>query len=899
MRILRSLFGPLVILTLLGLVAGCATQRAGSSGKDSSSMPVSQENPGGLVLSKLANGLTVAVQPDHRFPLVSLRLYVHAGSAYETPDQAGISHQLEHMVFKGTEKRPKGAVATDVERAGGYLNAATSFDYTVYLTDMPAAEWALGMDVLKDMAFHPSLDPEELESEKQVVLAEQKRGEDSPGNRLFKRLQAQALAGTPYERPIIGYPETILSYTVEGMREYIDRLYQPQSMLLVVVGDVGADDVLREAQRLFGDMQNTRSVAPPALIPQDTLPSGGPLVSVEKTPWNKVHLAVTFPAYDQNDARASSLEVLAQLLGGDETSTLYRRYKYEKQLVDSISASNYSFERLGIFTINVTLSPEKLVPFWEAFSKDLARLPETRFSKEELARARLNLEDSLYRQKETLAGNASKLGYFLFFFGGGGGGVDAEANYLRQVGMTDQAILTSLMRELITSDRATVTALLPESAPALPDAVWLENTLRAALPPVPAKSAEAAGSGASGEEVISLGDGRTLILLPDETLPYAAVDMVFTGGDTLNGPDKQGLATLTAQVLTKGTKTMNATAIEDFEADRASGISATAGRQSFTLSLRYPARFEKDLFGLLGDVVGGATLPEQEIARAKQSQDAAIVRRDDQPLSLAFSRIYPMLFGDHPYGYSTLGQRDGVAAFTRQEMTAFWKRQAAQPWVMAVCGTFDREAVIQAARALPAPASAAVIPPAPAWGAQKELNIDLPGREQAHLLLIFPGVPVSSPDVAGINLLQNILAGQSGLLFRDLRDEQGLGYTVTAFQWQAPLAGAIMFYIGTYPDKVEQAHEGFLKVIADLHADLLPDAELERGKNQLSGDYVRGRQRLGSRSSEAATMAITGRDIHAERELVEKAQALTPQDIRELARKYLVPDNAYVVKVLP
>ncbi|MDL2271763.1 insulinase family protein [Desulfovibrio sp. OttesenSCG-928-I05] len=850
------------------------------------------------MLTKLSNGLTVAVQPDHRFPLVSLRLYVHAGSAYETDDQAGISHQLEHMVFKGTEKRPKGAVASDVEKAGGYLNAATSFDYTVYLTDMPAAEWKLGMDVLKDMAFHPSLDPDELESEKKVVLAEQKRGEDSPGNRMFKRLQAQALKGTPYERPIIGYPETIMSYSVEGMREYIDRLYQPQSMLLVVVGDVNAAEALDEAQRLFGGMANTRPVAPPVLISRDALPHGGPFVSVETTPWNKVHLAITFPAYDQNDTRASSLEVLAQLLGGDETSTLYRRYKYDKLLVDSISASNYSFERLGIFTINATLSPENLAAFWELFCADMAKLPDHVFTARELERAKLNLEDSLYRQKETLAGHASKLGYFLFF----GGGPDAETNYLTQVRMTDQTVLTELMREMFTSDRATVTALLPEESAgtnALPDAAMLESVMRAAMPPVPFSPEDAAAQTAGSEEIIELGDGRTLILLPDATLPYAAVDMVFTGGDSLSTPDKQGLATLTASVLTKGTKGMNATAIEDFEADRASVISASAGRQSFTVSLRYPARFEADLFGLLGTVLTGATLPEQELLRAKKSQDAAIVRRDDQPLSLAFSRIYPLLFGDHPYGYSSLGQREQLAAYTRGDIAAFWKKQSAQPWVMAVCGSFDRDAVIAAAKKLPSPAASASVPPVPVWGDQKELTIPLPGREQAHLLLIFPGVDAASPDVAGMNLLQNILAGQSGLLFRDLRDEQGLGYTVTAFQWQAPLAGATMFYIGTYPDKVEQAHEGFRTVIADLHANPLPEAELERGKNQLQGDYVRGRQRLGSRSAEAATLAVTGRDIHAEKALVDKAMALTPADLQALARKYLVLEKAYVVKVLP
>ena len=140
-------------------------------------------------VTRLKNGLSVLILKDSRFPLVSTRLYVHAGSVYEKPEQAGISHVLEHMVFKGTEHRPKGEVSRQVEAAGGYLNAATSYDYTVYITDMPARHWKLGLDVARDMAFNAILDPAELESEKQVVLSElDMRMKDNPRGRLFERL---------------------------------------------------------------------------------------------------------------------------------------------------------------------------------------------------------------------------------------------------------------------------------------------------------------------------------------------------------------------------------------------------------------------------------------------------------------------------------------------------------------------------------------------------------------------------------------------------------------------------------------------------------------------------------------------------------------------------------------
>lgn len=890
----------LCLAGLFSAVTGCAPTQKQPDLKDAAMQQTDSPNPSGLSLTHLTNGLTVAVKKDSRFPLVSLRLYVHAGSAYETPDIAGISHQLEHMVFKGTESRPKGAIATDIEQAGGYLNAATSFDYTVFLTDMPSEQWKLGMDVLKDMAFHPTLEPEELESEKEVVLAELRRGEDSPSGRLFKRVQASVLKGTPYERPIIGFPETIRAYTVKNMRAYIDRLYQPQSMLLLAVGDVDPDDVLAEAQRLFGGLSNTAAVVPPRSMTPEDFPADGPTVTVETTPWNKAHLSVAFPGVAGHDARAAALDVFSHLLGGDTSAYLYKTYKYDKRLVDNISVSSHAFERTGLFTVNATLDAAKLPNFWKAFTKALRTLADRKFTAQELDRAKLAVTDSLYRQKETVAGTASALGYFLFF----DNGEDGEQTYLQQIDLVDHAAVAKAAASVLKPERLSATVLIPSETDG-GDAAdtrrkQLTDTLLAAWPV--SKNADSAQDSAGtgpAREVIDLGAGRALILQPDTSMPYAAVDLVFTGGDSLLPPDRQGLATLTAAVLTRGTGAMDAVALEAYKNDRASSLSASSGRETFRLSMDYPARFAPDMWKLLHETLTNATLPQAEVERSRENQIAAIVSREDQPLGLAFRRIFPFLFGTQLYGYQPQGSKESVAGFAQGDVAAFWQKQARQPWVLSVCGVFDRDAVIAAAKKLPAPRDASPRVASPSWTTQKELKVSLPGRSQAHLFLAFPSAPIGSEDEPGMALMQNILSGQSGLLFRDLRDKQGLGYTVTAIDWQAPLAGVLMFYIGTEPDKITVAGDGFAKVVKELHDNTLPGEELLRGKNQMRGDFLRARQRMSARSSEAANMAIMGRSLDAEQELIDAAFKLTPEDLRRLARKYLVMDKAYVVKVLP
>ena len=874
---------------------------------------------GRTVIRRLPNGLTVLVREDDRFPLVSLRLYVHAGSAYERPEQAGISHLLEHMVFKGTKKYPKGAVAAEVEKTGGYLNAATSFDYTVYLTDMTRDYWKTGLDVLKDMAFHPTLDPTELEAEKEVVISELKRGEDNPGQRLFRMAQQAALKNTPYVDPIIGYEKTVRSLSSQDIRDYIDRLYQPQSMLLLICGNVKPEEALAEAEARFEDLKNTRPVTPPENLEGALVPEGF-TATVETGPWKKVYLSLSLPAPGMSDVRSAQLDVLSQLLGGDATSRFYRAYKYEKRLVDSISVSNYSFERLGLIVIQATLDADKLPAFWEAFSKDLAGLSSVNFSQEELERAKLNIEDDLFRSKETLAGYASKLGTFAFF----GKGEQDESNYLSTVRDTDQRVLTDLIKAAFKPDALSLVALLPEgaqapqtgkapdkaaekasgaaaeTASATPWDAWFSTVLSARWKAPAADKEKTAQTGsAGGTEVIDLGQGRTLVLIPDTTLPYVAVNMLFTGGDSLLTEKDQGLAAFTASLLTKGTKKLSAPAMEDYLSDRAASFSATSGRQSFSVSMNAPSRFTADMFDLLQASLVTPAMKDEEASRVSENQIAAITTREDQPTGLAFRRMFPFLFGNHPYGFLQLGKKDRVAAFAAKDAKDFWREQTLQPWVLAVCGSYDKDAILAAVKKLPVPAKKEKPLEAPQWGSAKALDLELSGRNQAHLFMIFPAVGYGNEDEAGLELMENILAGQSGLLFRDLRDEQSLGYTVTAFSWKSEKTGVLIFYIGTEPGKAAQAEAGFRAVIRKLHGELLPAGELERGKNQMTGDYYREHQSLGARSSEAASLAVLRLPLDYSRKLVEKAQGIDARTLQELARKYIQPDKSYMVKVLP
>ncbi len=844
---------------------------------------------------KLPNGLDVYLVRDTRFPLVCTRLYVRTGSANEKPEDFGISHVLEHMVFKGTESRPKGQIARDVESRGGSLNAYTSFDKTCYLTDMPASQWKTGLDVVRDMAFHPALEADELEREKPVIISELEGDEDNPVSRLVQESLKAAFAGTPYGHPVIGYRETVNAVTPDSLRAYIRTWYQPQNMLLVMAGDIDLAQVRAHVEKEFAAYENRddlTAIAPidPASI-RATEELGGSVKKVEVLPgkWNKVYLSLAFPVPELTNLGALNLDVLSYLLAGDGATPFEKKYRHELKLVDQISVGNMGLERLGLFTVTAVLDADKTERFFTEIVKDLKNLDMKAFTAEDLERAKFVYEDSFDRNAETLNGLTTWRALMALEFGGPRG----EANmreYLRNI---DFASVERARAEYLVPERLTVRALVPEGAQVGDLAAILEKE----WPAGPDAGAESASVPDDGREQMTLENGVTLVLIPDTNVPYVSVHMAAAGGNALLDTKTQGLSTLAAGALSDGAGELDREAFEKALASRAMSISASSARQTFSLNGKAPARFGKELLDLLTTVYLSPRFEEAEIEREKKDMQSARKIRDDESLGALTSRLWPALFGDHPYGYDSLGTEKTVAGFTKKDVEAFWARQKNQPWVVVFAGTYDREAAIAFAKSLPKAADRAVSVKEPSWSREKELKVDVPDRNKAHLIELWPTVPQGHKDAPALKLLKAILAGQSGLLFASMRDEQSLGYTVTAQNFFAEKAGFTTFYAGTEPDRVEEARAGFAKIVAELKEKDLPKELLEAGCNTLEGAYVRARQSLSSRAAEAAGEILLDLPRDFAWLEIEKARTLAPKDLREVVVRYF--EKPYVAVAIP
>ncbi len=836
----------------------------------------------------LPNGLKVLVQEDNRFPLVSVRLFVRTGSAYEDPKQAGISHLLEHMVFKGTEKRKTGEIAEAIESKGGYLNAATSFDYTVYVMDMPAKHWELALEVLEDMIFHSRFDEQELEKEKNVVLAELERGEDNPGQKLFKTIQAKLFQGSPYARPIIGFVDSVKSITARDLKNYIQEHYQPLNMLLVVCGKIKKDEVVKAAQKYFGKLENRKSEV--LFSPQPLDQPVKPVVEVVQGPWKKVYVDIGFPAPSMHSKDALALEVLAYLLGGDKTSYFYRLLKYEKGLVDDVSSSSLLLDKRGAFYFSVSLDPDKVDSFWSTFLQHLQHLDWSLLDEVRLKQAKLNLENDLLQAKETLGGIASKLGYFQFFEGS----FLAENAYLQALQGITLEDLKKVYQTYLQPERLVAAFLLPKEVNLTADYFLSKIKVSPAVTP---KAVSARGR---NQRVLDLGLGRMLVVEQDSTLPYTALNISWKGGDSLLTPEEAGLAVLTAKALLRGTSKRSFLEIQDFLALRTSDLEAEVGRKSFSLKAKFPSKYSEDIYALLEEIILEPSFLAEEVEKSKLEQIAEIKEKKDSPVGLLFRELFPFLFKSGPYSFYHLGQEDRVARFSVEQVKEFWEKQKQYPFIISVCGDVSEKELdnfVQKIREKLRPSQK--IEDSFLWTREKELVLNLPERNQSHLLLVFPVQGLKSTDTPGLTVLNRMLSGQSGLLFQRLRDEQGLGYSVTSFLWQSSKTGFLAFYIGTYQGEEDKALEGFKDVIAQLKQGQFREEEVIRAKNVYEGSYYRNLQSLGSRASEKAELWLQDLNFDFKEKMIQEVNKVSKEDIVQAASTYLDFSKAYLLEIKP
>ena len=356
---------------------------------------------------QLKNGMRVLLAESHKSPVVSIQMWVRTGSADEKEGEEGISHFIEHLVFKGSRHFKVGEMAASVEAAGGEINAYTSFDQTVFYVTLSKEFEDAGLKVISEMMGFPSFEAHEIDNEREVVIEEIKRSQDSLPRQASRLLFSSMYPGHPYGLPVIGFTENVQKFTRDEILGYFNARYNPGNMTLVAVGDFKSAEMKKKVEKFFGEFaaRKLRKTQRPKVKRR-----AKPLRVVQRSTFEEAMCHIAWQAPDASHKDVAALEVLALIFGQGESSRLYQKLRLETACVHSIGASVFTAKNSGFVAISASLNPENLDKTLEKILEELQVLLIAPPTQDEFQKAVTNLKSEQFYSMETVDGLARNMG---------------------------------------------------------------------------------------------------------------------------------------------------------------------------------------------------------------------------------------------------------------------------------------------------------------------------------------------------------------------------------------------------------------------------------------------------------------------------------------------------------
>ena len=857
------------------------------------------------------NGVQVVMRPNPFAPAVAIQAWVGVGSLNEGPHEHGFAHFLEHMLFKGTTRRGVGEIGAVVEGSGGEINAYTTFDQTVFHLTMASPHAGIGVDLLCDAFANSTLDPEEFDREREVILEEIRRAQDSPGARIGRRVFELAYEGTEAARPIIGTEAEIAGATRESLVAFYRRWYVPSNVTVVVAGDFDPQAMDAQIRNYFGALPRGIHPAPVPALAALAARTGGstePRVAILKGDFRQPRLEIAFVAPPLEHFDTAALDLAAFALGSGELARLTRRLRDEQQSVGSVAASLYSPLFGGVFELSALPTDGNLLGAATGMGRELQRLNGAEpVTEAELARARANVRAERLCQEETVDGQARGLGF----------GMRTPQRYLHDdiyIAMLTHmpaAAVHAAVRRWLRPEAAILVALVPLASEIDEHQLrqaWAAGIKQPDLAPVAPAAAivrhappEAAGF------VTRVDPGLTLIVRQNPSVELFTLTAATEGGQRGESSATAGWSHAIAGMLATATRQRTYTQLLSAVEGMGASLEGFSGKDSIGFHLQGLTEQARFLLRLLTECLIEPVFGDEPWQSLRLEIAQGLASQDDSPSNMAIRRFRELIFGDHPYRYSILGTKDALASMSQDVLAEHWQASRPRgPWVVAVTTTLPTEVVtawVTEAMADLKPdgarrrfASDAMVrtplgPRAPDWLAKD--------REQAHVVTGFPGLTWGDPDRAALDVLVSVLGGHGGRLFRELRDRDSLAYTVTPLIAHGCHPGLVGAYIACAPAKAERALAALKEHLNRVVHEEPSPAELVRAKAHITGSHDLGLQRSDAQTSTMALMELYG---HGFDDFVRYPKAVAAVDgaaVRRVAQRLFRPEWAADVVVGP
>lgn len=912
------LFGLLFSLCLCSvLLISHALQPGGSIVAQAAEAPAVVSVTDRVQKTVLDNGLTILTKEVHTAPVVTVQVWYQVGSRNEAPGVNGIAHQLEHMLFKGTQTRPI-QFGRLFSALGSQSNAFTSFDQTAYYGTVGKNKLKSLLILEADRMKNAIIDPAQLESEKRVVISEIQGYENNPGYRLSRAVMAQAIPNHPYGLPVGGTKADVQSFTVEQVRQYYEQYYSPDHATVIIVGDFQTEPTLKAVREIFGPLpnRNARTTAEKFKLPKvmESAKTGDRPPIILKEPGSAALYQAVYPLPDINHPDAPVLDVMDYILTEGRSSRFYQAL-VETGLVSNISGYAATLASGGWYNLSATAARgQELSQIDQAVQETLETFRQKGITPEELKRAKTQLQAELVLQNRDIVDQANQLGYSQTT----AGDYRYSDRYLAAISQVTTADVQRVAQTYLSSQNRTVGYFQPTQIAAqtsgTPNPSQTSETFNLGPPVDPAEVAKylppveplPRGNQALPES-ITLKNGLKVLLFADRSTPTITLSGFITAGSEYDTPQRAGLANLTASNLMNGTPDKDALTLAKTLEEKGASLRFAAMREGVEIQGTSLAPDLPVLLSTLADVVKNANFPQRELELSRQRALTALKVELDTPARVALrafqQTIYPP---NHPY--HNFPTEESLKGLQRDDLVGF--KQAyyhPESTVLTLMGDFDPQAVRSLLEASVGawqnPGNVAQLPYPDVALPNKVTRITsvLPGKTQAITYLGYRGIERRDPRYYAALVLNQILGGDtlSSRLGTEIRDRQGLTYGIYSYFQAGRNAGPFLISMQTSPEDADRAIASTLSLMQDLRKSGVTEAEVRSAKDSLISSYQVSLADPDSLASLILRNQVHGLSPEELREFPAKLQALNVEQINQAAQTLLHPDNLVVVTAGP
>lgn len=834
--------------------------------KKSLSQP--EKRIGNIRSETFENGLKVYFRENDDASIVSLQVWVKTGSVHEGKYLGcGLSHFLEHMLFKGTAAYPGTSIAETVHQLGGDINAYTSYGATVYHIDIASVHALKAIDILAEMVSCPAFPADKFEDEKNVILRERDMYLDNPGRVLLEKLNLEMFAVHPIKHPIIGYKEKIETVDKTVMEDYYNTRYSPVRTFFVISGKIDSDLAFDCINKKLGNWKigNLDEVILPEEPSQICQKNA---VFRFKDPLARLALAYHIPDVSHPDIPA--LDVLVSILGQSKSSRLVSRLKTQKQLALSVSAYNFTPYFCGMLKTGITCKPEHIQQVKDELFSEIEKLRTLAPSAAEIEREQLMLVTDYLRNLNSNDNVARIMGNAILSCGS----PEYADKYIQDMSRVTPEDVLAAAGKYLDIGNSTLVELIPE------------NVI------IPKARSSAAEKAAPVME--QLPQGQKIIVNRNPALPLIDICIALPGGVIAEDKDSAGLSNLVALALNTSTAVHSEQDFAELLDENAIDLTVSSGNNALLVRMNFHKNKLNTALSALVEMLNSCSFNEAEFSREKLNTIEGIKSRQLNPQNAAEDKMCELLFGDHPYSHPSVGLTDALDKITAEQARKFFRTRCLIPGkaVIGISGDVSVKGGLNELKMLAKSLDWNLsgdfnLPEAPTFpDKSRKEKVSVP-REQTVVMCGFPGCSITNSDKYGIDILQTSLNNQASSLFKAIREEAGLAYYTGFYSSKGLHEGFLSFYAGTQPQSAEKVIELLNAERLKLAENGLDKEEFASAKNAIYFTIAEQMQDAGSVIYSSVLSEYYGNGFE------------TPWKMEEIYRNYKLEDfNAVVKKYL-